>query len=916
MRPFQDIVRRFQTNRILRLSFPHLDGPDAQLLPNKLHAVEGMSRDFEYTVELLSDNASLSLKDVQGKLLCVELVRADGTVRCFTGYVFTFRRIRTDGAIVFYEAKLAPWLAFLKLRKDNYLFHGKTLREQTGSIFEDYGTLPSWDCRITGAEIPMKDACQFDESDHNYLHRRWEAAGWSYWYEHDANGHMLVLNNDTTACVPVDGNTVVSFQRHGGALEEDSIGDWSPARNSVASEVTIAGFDFKHPHPVQASVPTLNKQGAVPPVEHYEYAGAYAFADIEAARQTANIRMEEVEVSSKHFDGVGNCRRLLPGRWFTLNGHFDDQNEPDQNGFLVIEAVHEASNNYLQLDADQEIAADYSNRIQCVRRKIPWRPGRNRNSVDTRITAPQTAIVVGPQGAGSIHTDQYGRVRVQFHWDRVGANDERSSAWLRVAGPWGGAELGMAALPRVGSEVLVQWLGGSPDRPVVTGMLFNESYQPPWALPAQQALTGLRSRELTPEGGNAAVGRSNHLILDDTHGGIQAQLKSDHGHSQLSLGHIARVEDNAGRKDVRGEGFELATEAWGTLRAGRGMLITTELRRKAAGHTKDMGETHAALSSGAALQRQLATEASHHQAQLPSADQDETAQVLAAQNQATRGEGAQGEFTAPHLVFASPTGIAASTPGSTHLQSGEHVALTGGGHISMAAGKSLFVSVAEKISLFVSKAGMKLFAARGKVEIQAQSDNVEIIAEQVLKLISTKASIEITAAKEILLNAGGSYLRINAQGIEHGTGGLWVSYAGQHKLEGPKNMAVVNQAAFERAVPKQFSQQVLVDPALWDLPSGTRTLKYTFLSRTNQMLGTGSIDGEGKSKPLFTDSSEPARIEVDVNNGKWEQLVFDRPEGLDAPDDTPELVFDYTHDGTDEAAIEGPDDTQTIYIKT
>ena len=126
----------------------------------------------------------------------------------------------------------------------------------------------------------MTDACQFNESDHNYLHRRWEAAGWSYWYEHDAKGHMLVLNNDTTACVPVDGNAVVLFQRHGGALEEDSIGDWSPARNSVASEVTIAGFDFKHPHPVQASVPTLNEQGAVPPVEHYEYAGAYAFADI------------------------------------------------------------------------------------------------------------------------------------------------------------------------------------------------------------------------------------------------------------------------------------------------------------------------------------------------------------------------------------------------------------------------------------------------------------------------------------------------------------------------------------------------------------------------------------------------------------------------------------------------------------
>src|SRR5690606_2471476 len=144
-------------------------------------------------------------------------------------------------------------------------------------------------------------------------------------------------------------------------------------------------------------------------------------------------------------------------------------------------------------------------------------------------------------------------------WDRVGTRDERSSAWVRVATPWGGSELGVAALPRVGSEVLVQWLGGSPDRPVVTGTVFNEARQPPWSLPAQHALTGMRSRELAPDGGNAAGGRSNHLILDDTHNGIQAQLKSDHAHSQLSLGHIARIEDNSGRKDARGEGFELAT---------------------------------------------------------------------------------------------------------------------------------------------------------------------------------------------------------------------------------------------------------------------------------------------------------------------------------------------------------------------
>ncbi|WP_322403942.1 type VI secretion system Vgr family protein [Massilia luteola] len=900
MLSLHDIIARRQTNRILRLTFPHDDGPAAQLLPQRLHATEALSRDFEYTVELLSDDASLALKDLMGRLMCVELVRDDGSLRHFTGHVFAFRLVRTDGAVAFYEAVLAPWLAYLKLRRDNYLFHGKTLRQQTESIFEDYGALPSWDCRVAGEDPPMTDACQFDESDHNYLHRRWEAAGWSYWYEHGATGHKLVLCDDTTATPAVDGACAVPFQRHGGAVEEDGIGEWSPARRLVESAVAIAGFDFKQPVAKYAQVPTLNRQGDVHPVESYEYAGAYPFPDLAHADRTARLRMEEAEAAGKHFAGAGNCRRLQPGRWFELTGHFDDPYDGDRNAFLVVEVVHEATNNYLHARSDAPAVAEYRNHIRCLRRSIPWRPGRGRNSVETRIAGPQTAIVVGPDGPDSIHTDGYGRIRVQFHWDRAGNSDERSSAWVRVASPWSGGELGVAAVPRVGSEVIVQWLGGSPDRPIVTGTVFNETHMPPWSLPAQHALTGLRSRELAPGGGNLPGGRSNHLVLDDTHERIQAQLKSDHAHSQLSLGHIARIEDNAGRKDVRGEGFELATEAWGTLRAGKGLLVTTELRRQAAGHTKDMGETVARLGAGAELHRQLADDAGHQQAQAAGTDQSDVAAAVRTQNDAIRGGGAQDEFTAPHLVLSSPAGIAASTPESTHLQSGAHVAATAGGHIALAAGKSLFASVAEKISLFVSKAGMKLFAARGKVEIQAQSDNIEVIAEQVLKLISTKANIEITAAREIVLNAGGSYLRINAQGIEHGTDGTWIAHAGAHKLEGPKNLDAVNQAEFERVQPRKFSQQVFVDPALWDLPSGARTLKYTFLSRTGQALGSGTLDGAGTSKPLFTDGSEPAHVTIDVNDGKWEQLVFDRPEGVHVPDDAPQVVFDYDHEPEDE----------------
>lgn len=891
----QQILGASQTNRILRLSFPNNDGPGVLLLPNKLHAEESMSRDFDYTVELLSDNATLALKEVQGKLMCIELVREDGSLRYFTGYVFSFSLQKTDGGVAFYQARLAPWLAYLKLRRDNYLFHGHTLQEQTASIFGDYSTLPQWECQVQGPDPAMTDACQFDESDHNYLHRRWEAAGWCYWYEHTEQGHTLVLSDSTVNAPVIDGEGTVPFQRHGGAVEEDGLGEWSPVRSIAPASVALGGFNFKHPVPTRVDLPTLGEQGAILRVESYEYAGAYPFADTQAAEHQAHVRMEELEAGAKHFEGGGNCRRLQPGRAFDLSGHFANS---DENCFLILGVVHSASNNYLQLGRAGGPQSQYSNRVNCIRKKIQWRPGRGFNSVPTRILAPQTATVVGPQGPDSIHTDEYGRIRVQFHWDREGANDERSSAWLRVASHWAGAELGASSVPRVGSEVIVQWLDGSPDRPIVTGAVYNEYNLPPWILPTQQALMGLRSRELAPQQGNAAGGRSNHLVLDDTHNGIQAQLKSDHAHSQLSLGQITRIEDNGGRKDGRGEGFELATEAWGAVRAGKGLLLTTEARPKAAAHTKDMGETLARLSSGAALHEERAGIAQRHQAQGPSPDQADVSSATQQQYQSVRGSGAaQGEFDRPHLVLASPAGIATSTPEDTHLQSGGHTAVTSGGHVSIAADKSLFASIREKISLFVEQAGMKLFAAKGKVEIQAQSDNVEIIAEQVLKLISTKLNIEITAAKEILLNAGGSYIRINEKGIEQGTAGKWQSHAGQHVTSTAKNMAVVKQAEFEKGIPRKYSQQVFVDPALWQLPSGLRTLKYKYLSNTNQVLGAGTLDGSGKAKVLFSDSGEPAHIEIDVNDGKWEQLCVERHEGLSLRDDVPELVFDYAeHD--------------------
>ncbi len=502
---FQTLNRDRQHNRFLRLSFPNEDGPSAALLVNTLEAYECLSRPFEFTVELLSDDPNIPLKNLQGKLLCVELVRGDGSLRYFTGHVFSFGLKTVDGGVSYYEAKLGPWYKYLSLRRDNYLFHYTAMYQQTASIFGDYGSVADWDWRVQGATEVLTDCCQFDESDRNFLERRWISYGIFYWFEHTAAGHKLILSDDSTAAAPIDGSVEVPFQRHAGSAHEDGIGEWSPARQVVTGSVALASYDFKSPYPATTALTTVNQQGDVLNIESYEYTGALGFKGGGGA--LATLRMEEVEAAGKRFGGAGNSRSLMPGRWFRLTGHFDANDLYDDEQareFLVTEVWHSASNNYHVRSSEE---SHYENRLTCIRKIIPFRAGRDHNSVETKIHGIQTATVVGPAGE-EIHTDEFGRVRVQFHWDRVGGNDEKSSAWIRVATPWAGANFGMTAIPRVGSEVIVQFLDGNPNRPLITGMVPNANTMPPWSLPANKTQSGILTRS-TPDGSYTPLARLN-----------------------------------------------------------------------------------------------------------------------------------------------------------------------------------------------------------------------------------------------------------------------------------------------------------------------------------------------------------------------------------------------------------------------
>ncbi|TFW30376.1 type VI secretion system Vgr family protein [Duganella callida] len=753
-----------QGGRLLRMDFPRGDGPaNTVMLVNTLTAREEISRDFQFDVEVLSDDAHIPLTAMMARMVTISLLRNDGTLRYFNGYVSEFRFVRADGGFAFYRMRLAPWLTFTRLRQNCASFLNLSVIELTETVFANYDQ-HAWNTSLEREYPQVSCANQYNETDYNHLHRRWEAHGLHYWYEHQADGHTLWLGDDSSLCPSIDAaGGMMVFRSESGAREGDGVREWQAVRRLGPGSSVLSSFDYKQPTPRHISAYSRNHQDAVAEFEWAEYAGAYGYHDADDGALLSQRRMDERDANLQYFDGAGNDRSAQAGRVFRLDGHFsgaaqapavDGDEHADVAGreFLLLRVEHSASNNY---QAGAQGLSHYDNHFTCVSKDVRWRPGRQHNSTATSFTGVQTAIVTGPSGT-ELYTDDLNRIKLQFHWDRRGQYDHNSSPWIRVMMPLAGWHLGQSGLPRVGQEVVVQFLEGNLDRPIVIGVVHNAVNPPPWDLPSQQALTGVRSAEL------GANQRGNHLLLDDTAGEIQAQLRSDHQHSQLALGHITRVEDHSGRRDARGQGWELRTDGHGVLRAAQGMLITSEARPGAAGPAKAMAETVARLQAASAVQRASANQAGQHKAQEGAGQQSAVAAVLQQQCSELQGSGGNfPELAAAHVVLASPAGIETSSAQSTHIASEVHTALTTGGSVSIAAGDSLFASIAQTLRLFVHKAGMKLIAAAGKATLQAQTDDVDVIANKVLRLISEADWVDIRGRQGVRLHGNNCMIEIS-----------------------------------------------------------------------------------------------------------------------------------------------------------
>ncbi|KVC43421.1 type VI secretion system Vgr family protein [Burkholderia diffusa] len=786
------------------------------LVPARLSGTETLGELFCYTLELktvdmLAFSPSITANVDLDKLIGAEvtvLVQIEGIgifvpgmpgntgtgnigagTREITGLVTSARFVREEGRAMVYELTLRPWLWLATKNQDCRLFQDMDVMEITDAVLSAYMfPVEKW---LVG-NYPRRDIQRQNwESDFGFVCRLWQEWGIYFWFEHGNGHHRLILCDSIGAHRPHgEAYRAIQYKAPGAKrIDQEHIHELSVENHLTTGRATSVDYDYTTPRADLTSRDEDPRDTSHAGQEHYGW-GDYAQPQAgvsglsgehnDAQREAdylVRVRMDALRCAGLRVKGTGNMRGLVTGQTFTLEHHPQQAANREYlvvSSALTIEEVAQASGVGQHYRCTTEFEIQPTSEM--------FRPAQTLTK--PRTSGPEYAIVTGPADQ-EIWTDAYGRVKVRFLWDRSAARDHTSSCWVRVSSPWQGNQFGATHLPRIGQEVLVEHIHGDPDLPVVTGRVVNAFNQPAWALPDNQALSGFRSRGLK-------CGQSNHFVQDDTSGEIQTQLSCDYGTSQLSLGFVRRILGNKGRQDARGKGFDLRTDLWGVVRAAMGLLITTEARNGAQSHAKDMGETVQRLTQARDIHVSLTRLAQKHDAQQADADQSEVTNAIKAQNDAIRGgtptsDDPHPEMSTPHVVVASPAGIETTTAGSTHIASDENLALTTGGHVGIAARKSLYASVAEAFSLFVHKLGIKLVAASGKVRIEAQGDNVEIVAKKVLELMSTTDWINVTAKHGIRLNGGGTELEISSKGILGFTDGQFLVHANDHATDAPQS---------------------------------------------------------------------------------------------------------------------------------
>jgi len=814
----QDIVGALknglvQSDRLIKLDTPLGNNV---LLPQRVVGHSRIGRDYSFTVDAVSTSGNIELKTLIAQAVTLWIQQSDQAYFPHHGYISSARRLGSDGALSHYQISFTSWLHLLRFRKDAAIWQDKSADLILTDVFNRHPQAQGAFRFALSKPAPARSFCVQYENDWNFAMRLMENEGWFSYVEQAADGksHTVVITDNLDA-LPALKPQKVEFYRGGTRGESNALLQWSGARSLQSSTLTTRTFDYKAPsgsgNPKGTTIPTLGTQGNLPSqTEVYEYSGAYTFNEQERGKQLSKIRMEEWESRAKRFHGSGGVRCLDAGRWFELSEHPEHSRDTQQNRqFAIIAANWFIENNLpvandaiqfpyslqallAQAKAQQSSTAGdltvphpegsdgfFLVQVEAQRKAIPFRSPLEHAKP---VMSLQTATVVGPANQ-EVYTDTLNRIKVQMHWDRLNPGDEQASCWLRVAYPDAGNGYGGVHVPRIGEEVVVSFMDSDCDRPVVTARVYNSAKQPHWH--SNGLLSGYKSKE--HQGGGY-----NQLVMDDATGQNRTQLYSSSNNSALHLGYLIEQTGNT-RGSYLGSGFDLKSEAYGALRAGQGLYVSTH---PPTSQPLDARAASSQLVGSESILEAMSDASTAHQAEslqhgydalksFTDATQNSVAGPVSGGVTAGGGTGNANTFKEPIMLFASPAGIALSSQQSSQLHADQQINLVSGQSTHIATGKSLIVSVAEKISLFVQNAGMKLFAAKGKVEIQAHSDAIELTAQKTLRLLSATEKIEAAADQAVELHCAGAYIRIAGGNIDIHAPGVVDIKGTQHTLNGP-----------------------------------------------------------------------------------------------------------------------------------
>ena len=454
-----------------------ISGVKSELLVVRFDLAEGVSVPYELSVELACDD-EVKMDDALGKEGFLT-VTGDGGDRIVHGVVDRFEHLGNRGRFGLYRARVVPYLQWLSLERDCRIFQNKSVPDIVKEIFRD-SKLPTdrFDFRLQASYAPVEYCVQYRETDLAFVSRLLEEEGIFYFFDHSDKKHLLVFADGTVAYKEIAGESGVTYNfSQGIAPKEECIYRFAFSRQVRSGKMTRRDYNFEKPG---LDLKKEEHAKVHEKLEVYDYPGRYVEPD--RGKQLSKVRLEESMTYYEAAEGESTCVRLVPGFKFSLSDH--EHGEYNRDYFLTkLVTRGEQPQSLQEKSGSGGVEFNYSSRFTAIPAAVPFRPARV--TPKPVVEGIQTAKVTGP-GGEEIYTDKYGRVKVKFHWDRGDDNDEKSSCWIRVASTFAGGQYGAIFTPRIGHEVVVDFLEGDPDRPLITGSVYNADKMPPYELPAEK----------------------------------------------------------------------------------------------------------------------------------------------------------------------------------------------------------------------------------------------------------------------------------------------------------------------------------------------------------------------------------------------------------------------------------------------